>query len=160
MNERTRTGGSHETGKLKTYTVLYAVDVPHYGRWVIEAGNDADALAAAKAVDCEDVCSEPQWDSAVCKRIVHIEDPDGNTPHRDVPLDEFSLRSGGEADRVLCDAATDMLSALRRYEEAWRKWADDTRTFGKLAESCELFSIHEQARAAIRKATIPREEPQ
>ena len=34
---------------MKTYSVLYAEDVPHYGTAEIEAENDAEAIAKAKA---------------------------------------------------------------------------------------------------------------
>ena len=33
---------------MKTYTVIFAEDVPHYGTAEIRAGNDADAIKAAK----------------------------------------------------------------------------------------------------------------
>jgi hypothetical protein len=36
---------------MKTYTVLFAEDVPHYGAAEIEAEDDAAALEAAKAYD-------------------------------------------------------------------------------------------------------------
>ena len=37
------------TATLKTYTVLFARDIPHYGTAEIEAESDEAALAAAKA---------------------------------------------------------------------------------------------------------------
>jgi len=33
---------------MKTYTILFAQDIPHYGSVEIEAKNDADALRRAK----------------------------------------------------------------------------------------------------------------
>jgi hypothetical protein len=32
------------------------------------------------------------------------------------PLDDYFLRGGGDADRLLCDAAEDMLDALQRAD--------------------------------------------
>jgi len=100
---------------MKTYTVLYAQDVPHYGFHNIEAENDQAAIEAAIALHERGDLSltEAAWDSTVCARIVHIEDPDGNILEKDKPLDEYFLRGGGEADRLLCDAAEDMLGALQ-----------------------------------------------
>ncbi|MCL5670811.1 MAG: hypothetical protein M1423_05865 [Acidobacteria bacterium] len=40
---------------MKTYTVLYAEDVPHYGTAEIEAENDAEAIARASTITDEDI---------------------------------------------------------------------------------------------------------
>jgi hypothetical protein len=153
MTEHSCTIDPCESGAHRTYTVLYAVDVPHYGLKEIKASDDAEALAAARLCDTDGIFDEAQWDGAVCERIVYIEDSDGNTPYRDVPLDQYSLRSGGDADRRLCEGAAGLLAALKRFEAAWRSWAEDIRRYPKLAASCELYSIYEEARAAIARAT-------
>jgi len=102
---------------MKKYSVLFAVDVPHYGPVDIEAAGDAEALTAVRAywerVEAGNELEpafDPHWDSKVCARIVHIEAPDGEEIARDVPLDQFHLRCGGEADRRLCEAAPDLLA--------------------------------------------------
>ena len=97
---------------VKTYSILFAQDVPHYGSVEIEAENVTAALNAAKAYDLSDVTNNPEWENSVCKRIVHIEDSDGNTVHHDIPLDDYFLRCGSEKDRLLCDAAPEMRKAL------------------------------------------------
>jgi hypothetical protein len=98
---------------MNTYSILFAEDVPHYGVVHLEAENDAAALEAAKAYDLSDITNDAEWENSVCKRIVHIEDPNGKTVSYDVPLDDYVLRSGGERERLLCDAASAMLDALR-----------------------------------------------
>jgi hypothetical protein len=77
---------------MKTYTVLYAEDVPHYGSHDIEAENDQAAIEAAVALHARGDVSlnEAAWDSTVCARIVHIEDPDGNIIEKDKPLGHVS----------------------------------------------------------------------
>ena len=99
---------------MKTYTVLYAEDVPHYGFHDIEAENDQAAIEAAITLHKRGEVSLPEahWDSTVCARIVHIEDPDGNIIVDDKPLDDYFIRGGGQADRLLCDTAEDMLAVL------------------------------------------------
>lgn len=97
---------------MKNYSVLFALDIPHYGSVEIEAADDAAALDAAKRLDASDYTDDPAWDDPVCRRIVHIEAPDGRIIAQDIPLDEFFLRRGGEAARRLCDAAAELKAAL------------------------------------------------
>src|SRR5258707_2000447 len=102
---------------MKTYSVLFAEDVPYYGTVEIEAEDDAAALQEALALDFSEVADEPEWENSACKRIVHIQDASGATIHHDVPLDDYILRRGGEKECLLWDAATEILAALRLCEE-------------------------------------------
>ncbi len=89
------TGG---TPPLKTYSVLYAEDIPHYGGVDIEAPDDAEALRLARSFDTNQVSYyEGCWDGAVCKRIVSIEDSAGKTVGHDIPLDDYRLHHGTRA---------------------------------------------------------------
>jgi hypothetical protein len=97
---------------MKTYTVLFAEDVPHYGTAEIEAHDDAAALQAAKAYPLSDVTNDGEWENSACKRVVWIEDAEGNTIAEDISLDDCFLRHGGDKERALCDAAAAMLDAL------------------------------------------------
>jgi hypothetical protein len=54
---------------------------------------------------------------------------------------------------ILRKTASALLAALSRFEIAWRRWADDMRGHPEMSESCEMFSIYEQARSAINQAT-------
>ncbi len=103
---------------MKTYKVLYAEDVPHYAFGEVEARNDKAALRKARKMDTSEFTSyDPDWDHSVCKRIVLIEDEDYNEIAHDIPLDDFHLRRGGDADRRLCEAAADSLAALKALIE-------------------------------------------
>jgi hypothetical protein len=77
---------------MKTYTVLYAEDVPHYATVVIEAQNDQAAIDLAKGRDYREEDLEAEWSNTVCKRIVHVTDEQNNTILHDVPLDSFRLQ--------------------------------------------------------------------
>jgi hypothetical protein len=132
---------------MKTYSVLFAEDIPHYGIAHIKAKNDADALKAAKAYDLSEVAHDPEWGNSVCKRIVHIEDPKGKIVAEDVALDGFFLRDGGDKERLLCDAASDLLKALQTILPAY---ADLLRATGASLDACEGYQA---ARAAVAKAT-------
>lgn len=99
---------------MKTYTVLFAEDVPHYGSVEIEAPDDAIAIAQAKALDSSSVTTDPDWSAAVCRRIVSIETAEGKAIAMDIALDGYHLRNGGDEDRRLCDAAPALRDALSR----------------------------------------------
>ena len=63
--------------QMKTYTILYAQDIPHYGSVELEAENDAEIVAAARGYwDATelDPADDPDWNNPVCKRIVEISD--------------------------------------------------------------------------------------
>ena len=99
---------------MKTYIVLYAEDVPHYGTAEIEAENDAEAIVKASAITDEDLGNtaiDPDHCSSVCKRIVHIQDEHGNDVAHDLSLDAYTLIHG-EDKRRLCEAGPALLKAL------------------------------------------------
>lgn len=52
---------------MKTYSVLYAVDVPHYGFHDIEAEDDRAAIAAAEALHKANGVEyyDPSWEYTV-----------------------------------------------------------------------------------------------
>jgi hypothetical protein len=65
---------------MKTYTVLYAEDVPHYGTREFEAADDALAIECARAITADAMSkytNDPDYSHTLCRRIVHIEGPDG-----------------------------------------------------------------------------------
>lgn len=97
---------------MNKYSILFAQDVPHYGTTEIEAADDGAAIAAAKLLDPAEYTHDPHWDDPVCRRIVHIEAPDGRIVAQDLALDEFFLRRGGEDATRLCDAAPGLRDAL------------------------------------------------
>jgi hypothetical protein len=101
---------------MKTYTVLFAEDVPHYGVAEITAESQSAALDAAKAYKISEVTNDPEWENSSCKRIVWMEGPDGNTVVEDVALDDCHLRYGGEKERLLCNAAPTLLKTLEECE--------------------------------------------
>jgi hypothetical protein len=131
---------------MKTYSVLFAEDVPHYGTAEIKAKDDTAALEAAKAYDLSDVTNDPEWENSVCKRIVYIDDEEGNTIINDVPLDDYDLRHRGETERRLCDAARDMREALQLC-------ADVLSDLARLDDGTPSISALNAARKAIAKAT-------
>jgi len=84
----------------KRYTVLFAQDVPHYGTVHLEAENDADALAQARAYwervrrgDEEWPLFDSEIENALLDRIVEITEDNGDYREvvRDVPLDDYYL---------------------------------------------------------------------
>jgi hypothetical protein len=76
---------------LKTYTVLLAEDVPHYGTTDIEAEDDAGAIRIAKALDISGICCEASCDAPVCQRIIHIMDSRSKIVATDIALDDYVL---------------------------------------------------------------------
>jgi hypothetical protein len=130
---------------VKTYTILYAEDVPCYGTARIKARNEAAALDAARDYDLSEVAIYPDWRNGVCKRIIHIEGPRGKVFGTDIPLDNCFLRYGGEKDRLLCEAARDLLDAVELCEEV-------LSDLSRLDDGTPSVSALNMARDAIAKA--------
>ncbi len=104
---------------MKTYTVIYAEDVPHYAQGEVEARNPKDAIARARKLNTETFTAyEPDWTGAVCRRIVSIEDPDGRVIAEAIPLDDFVLHNADVGMRLKLDAAEAMFEALCAQEMA------------------------------------------
>jgi hypothetical protein len=133
---------------MKTYSVLFAEDVPHYGAGEIKARNAAAALKAAKAYDLSQITNDPDWQNSACKRIVYIQDPDDNIVHCDVPLDDCFLRYGGEPERRLCDSAAEMLRVLELCQ-------DVLSDLSRLDDGTPSVSVLNAARNVIAKAKVP-----
>ena len=99
---------------MKTYTVVFGEDVPHYGVAEIAAQDAAAVIEAAKAYDRDNLSAyDAEWSCSVCARICNITDDEtGEIVGEDIALDGYFLRDGGEEARRLCDAAADMRTAL------------------------------------------------
>jgi hypothetical protein len=57
---------------MKTYTALYAENVPHLGCVDFQAEDAADAVDKARAIDFEQVTTNPDWNNTASRRIVEI----------------------------------------------------------------------------------------
>jgi len=108
---------------MKTYTVLFAQDVPHYGQVEINATGDKDALAKArlywKRVQSDKEpwpLNEAQHESAVLDRIVEITDDEtGRQVAADIRLDTYHLTiAPTELSVRLIKNATPMHAALEK----------------------------------------------
>lgn len=104
---------------MKTYTVIYAEDVPHYALGEVEARGPKDAIARARKLDTEMFTAyDPDWSGAVSRRIVSIEDPGGHVVAQDIPLDNYVLHNADTGKRLKLDAAEAMFEALCAQEMA------------------------------------------
>jgi len=74
---------------MKTYTVLYAEDVPHYSAVEVEALDTFDAITKAQTLDLTDVPTDPDWYNAVSRRIVEVTDEDENIVADFIPIDKI-----------------------------------------------------------------------
>ena len=72
---------------MKTYIALYAEDVRHYATVEIKAADTVDAIEKARTRDLTGVPTNPDWHSAVCRRIVEVTDEDENIVAEFIPLD-------------------------------------------------------------------------
>lgn len=106
---------------MKTYTVLFAQDVPHYGQVEIAATGDDDALARARAYWKRVQRGKEPWplydaqhDSAILDRIVEIiDDESGRQVAADIRLDTYHLTiAPTELSVRLIKNATPMHAAL------------------------------------------------
>lgn len=138
---------------MKTYTVRFAQDVPHYGTVEIEAENDEGALAKARAFWERVQQGEEDWplydaqhDSALLDRIVEItEGDDDREVSRDVALDTYTLaHTPTEQDARLIQNIKPVYQALKQIAglEIDRFKTND-------AEHDALFATIETARVAV-----------
>lgn len=148
---------------MPTYSVLFTEDVPHFGTLEIEAENHEAVLEAAKKVDVPAVANYAEWQNSQCQRIVNIMDSDGVTVAEDIRLDDYFTRHGGDRERSLCDAAPDLLDALKApdLDDAHRRILqllergdagnDDIRDAAM--DLCSMLDAHlEKGKSAIAKA--------
>ena len=100
---------------MKTYTVIYAEDVPHYAMGEIEARSPKAAIAKARKLDTDTFGAyDADWNNAVCRRIVSIQDEAGNDVARDMPLDNYRLEHLTDEDATIKHHARELLDALER----------------------------------------------
>ncbi len=126
---------------MKTYSVLFAEDVPYHGTAEIEAADDAGAVEAAKACDVSANTTDPDWNNGFCKRIVYIQAENGELVDADIPLDDCFVRYGGEPERILCDAAAELLRTLRTIA-AIPLWGESICAPGRHPSGCgEVYII-------------------
>ena len=106
---------------MKTYFVVFAQDVPHYGQVEIAATGDDDALAKARVhwarVQSEEEpwpLTDPEYGSGVLDRIVEITDEGGRQVAADTRLDTYLLTTAPtELSVKLIDNASQMHAALK-----------------------------------------------
>jgi hypothetical protein len=61
--------------------------VRHYATVEIKAVDTVDAIEKARTYDLTGVPTNPDWHSAVCRRIVEVTDDDENIVAEFIPLD-------------------------------------------------------------------------
>ncbi len=117
------------TSKMKTYTVLYAEDVPYYASGEIEAPSDKSAIAKARKLNTETFGAyDGDWDNAVCRRIVSIEDAKGNVIAEDFALDKYVLHRASAGERRRLDAAEEMFRALKTCRTVVYRYGTDRQS--------------------------------
>jgi hypothetical protein len=77
---------------MKTYTALYAENVPHMGCVDFEAEDPADAIAKARKLNFDQLTTNPDWSNTVSRRIVEITDENENIVAEFIPLDPLPAR--------------------------------------------------------------------
>jgi hypothetical protein len=146
---------------MKTYTALFAQDVPHYGSVEIAATGDEDAVAKAH-IHWERVqrgeepwpLDEAQHDSAVLDRIVEINDETGRQIAADIRLDirldtYFLTIAPTELSAKLIENASAMHAALEQIV----RYAILGLAANELGKQLNLNRILSIARAVLARAT-------
>jgi hypothetical protein len=142
---------------MKTYTALFAQDVPHYGLVEITATGDEDALAKAhthweRAQRGEEPwpLDEAQHDSAVLDRIVEINDETGRQVAADVRLDTYFLTiAPTNLSAKLIENASPMHAVLEKII----RLATLGLAANELGKQLNLDEILSIARAVLARAT-------
>jgi hypothetical protein len=139
---------------VKTYTIIFAEDVPHYGSVEIAAANDADAVVQATAYWNRAKNSQEPWPlddaeygSAILERIIEITDSDERPVANDIRLDSYYLATARtERHARLIDNAAYMAEVLKRIAAC-----DIDQLDTNDAEHDALCDAVETARAVIAK---------
>jgi hypothetical protein len=142
---------------MKTYTVLFAQDIPHYGLVEIAATGDEDALAKARAYwkrvqrNTEPwPLTDAQHDSAVLARIVDITDEADRQVAADIRLDTYHLTTAPtELSVKLIENAFPMHAALEKII----RHAASALAANKRGKHVKLERILSIARAALARVT-------
>jgi hypothetical protein len=102
---------------MKTYSVLYAEDVPNYAIAEMEAEDDRAAIGIAKQFHATGdlAFGDADWENPILRRIVHIEDADGNIVASDIQLDNYTLLT----DCKVRDAIQYVLECLSNFKADW-----------------------------------------
>jgi hypothetical protein len=101
---------------MKTYSVIYAEDVPHYATVEIQAASDAEAVAIAKAQHTGDLdFGSPDWGNPILRRIVSIENGNYIGVASDISLDTYQLL----VDSKVRDAIQYALECLCAFKPDW-----------------------------------------
>ena len=132
---------------MKTYSILLAQDIPHYGTTEVEAADATEALARAKDLDFSEICLDPDWANPVCSRIVHIVDEAGAEVAHDIALDGYVLHHDSEPRAALYARAPALRAALEEIAAIplWRERVADPAlraefiASGEYDDGCEAF---------------------
>ena len=100
---------------MKTYSVLYAQDVPHYATVDIQAATNEEAIEAATSRNIDFDFEDPDWQSPILQRIVHIQDENAIDIANDISLDRHHLLT----DSKVRDALKYALECLRSFKADW-----------------------------------------
>ena len=100
---------------MKTYTVIYAEDVPHYAQGEVRARGPKDVIPKAKKLDTDSFTAfDADWSNSVCRRIVEITDEEtGETVANDIRLDTYSLERGTDEELKLREHAAELAKNLQ-----------------------------------------------
>jgi hypothetical protein len=81
----------------------------------IEARSPKAAIAKARKLDIDTFGAyDADWNNAVCRRIVSIQDEAGKDVARDMPLDNYRLEHLTDEDATIKHHARELLDALER----------------------------------------------
>jgi hypothetical protein len=142
---------------MKTYTVLFAHEVPYYGSVEISATDDADALAKARVYwkraqrDKEPwPLNEPDYDCTVLDRIVEMTDETGRQVAEDIRLDKYFLTTAPTDLSVkLIENASPMHAALEKIV----RHATSGLAFSERGKQVKLERVQSIARAILSRVT-------
>ena len=104
---------------MKTYTVLYAEDVPHYGTREFEVADDTLAIERAKGITPEalsNYTNDPEYNNSRCRRIVHIEGPEGIIAEDIYLSPDDSLQDSAHHLAQALDLAIRAMSTVRSFD--------------------------------------------
>ncbi len=134
---------------MKTYTVLYAEDVPHYGTREFEVADDTVAIERAKAITPEALSNytkDPEYNNSRCRRIVHIEGPEGIIAEDVYLSPDDSLQDSAHHLAQALDLAIRAMNKVRSFDTGITNPEHPQRTLSSYQLLPKLEAILKTAR--------------
>jgi hypothetical protein len=124
---------------MKTYTALYAENVPHLGCVDFQTEDALDAVDKVRRINFEQVTTNTDWNNTVFRRIVEITDEDENIVAEFIPLGALPVRFNQRQVRNLPGAMSFRPTSRKRFPQRRPSFRRTTTASPPLSRAKEVL---------------------